>query len=503
MKRIKLITSIMSIFLGLLMVGSTVFAYTFSPFGPNVVRNPPPNSIKEGYRYARALQLHYQTGTNASLNGTMLGTYQWLTTSGGNIPIYRSTDEGRTWTSSPIAQVYNTAHVGYMLTSQPTLYELPIAIGGMPAGTILLGALAKVGETGGNTYIDLYKSNDAGNSWSYVSTVAQGGQPVMGDDPVWEPFMYAYNNGTSNRLVVYYSDERDPISAQTLVHQVTTDGTTWGAVVGDVVDPNPSGRPGMAVVAKMKNGQYIMTYEHCGTQGCKANYRVSSDPESWMNATEYPLQLADGTAGYGSPYVVYLPNVGPNGAVVAGANNPNQVFVNYQYAAPGSKWVLMHSTVKGAYSRSFVTMDDGESIFTTSTPVQSNGIARWEVGNQHLADVSSNVTSGNWYLVNRNSGKYLEVANDSTADGGFVSEFTNTGSNAQKWRFESTNNGYYRIVNVNSGKYLEVQNNYVSDNRIIQQWSNTSSANQEWRVVDEGTGYIQLFNRNSGKPFDP
>ncbi|UUZ87031.1 RICIN domain-containing protein [Paenibacillus sp. P26] len=252
----------------------------------------------------------------------------------------------------------------------------------------------------------------------------------------------------------------------------------------------------------MKNGQFIMTYEHCATQGCKANYRVSSNPESWMNATEYPLQLPDGTAGYGTPYVVYLPNVGPNGAVVVSTHNPDQFFVNYQYAAPGSRWVMMQATVEGAYSRSFVTMDDGESVFITATPVQSNGLARWEVGNQHLGDVSSNVTSGNWYLVNRNSGKYLEVANASTADGGFVSEYSYTGSDTQKWRFEPANNGYYHIVNVNSDKFLEVQNAYVNDNRIIQQWSNTSSPGQEWRVVDQGTGYIKLFNRNSGKTFD-
>jgi hypothetical protein len=100
------------------------------------------------------------------------------------------------------------------------------------------------------------------------------------------------------------------------------------------------------------------------------------------------------------------------------------------------------------------------------------------------------------------AGKYLEVANGSTADGGMVSEYTSTGCSCQKWQFVPTDNGYYHIVNVNSGKYLEVQNGYVNDDRIIQQWSNTSGENQEWRVVDRGTGYIQLFNRKSGKTFD-
>lgn len=474
----------------------------FSGFGPTVIRNPPPGSIKEGYRYARAVQLRYQTGSSASMNGTMLGTYQWLTASGGNIPIYRSTDEGRTWTSSPITQVSDTAHDGYMLTSQPSLYELPIAIGDMPAGTILLSALAKKGETGGNTYIDLYKSADGGTSWTYVSTIAQGGQPVEGSDPVWEPFMYAYNKGASNRLVVYYSDERDPRAAQKLVHQVTTNGTTWGPVVDDVVDPDSKGRPGMPVVAKMNNGQYIMTYEHCATRDCRVEYRLSSDPEDWINATEYPLQMADGSMTSGTPYVVYLPGVGPNGAVVVSPRYPGHLFVNYHYATPASRWVQMQAVVDRAWSRSFVPMGDGKTLFITSTPIQPNGIARWEVGNQHLGDVPSEVTTGNWYLVNRNSGKYLEVANSSAEDGGLVSEYAFSGTHNQKWRFEPASDGYYRIINVNSGKYLEVQKDYVADNRPIQQGSATSAAGQQWRVVDRGTGYIQLFNRNSGKPFD-
>ncbi|UUZ80491.1 hypothetical protein LJK88_37320 [Paenibacillus sp. P26] len=63
-----------------------------------------------------------------------------------------------------------------MLTSQPTLYELPVSIGGMPAGTILLSALAKVGKqaatpiltytratmrvTPGHTYLRLRKEDN-------------------------------------------------------------------------------------------------------------------------------------------------------------------------------------------------------------------------------------------------------------------------------------------------------------------------------------------------------
>ena len=78
--------------------------------------------------------------------------------------------------------------------------------------------------------IDLYKSNDAGRNWTYVSTIAEGKAAYPGNDPVWEPFLMVANN----KLICYYSDERDTAHSQKLVHQTTTDGINWSSVVNDV-----------------------------------------------------------------------------------------------------------------------------------------------------------------------------------------------------------------------------------------------------------------------------
>lgn len=503
-----LIAMALSALLGML-VSASAYAYTFSAFGPATVLTPPTSYDKPGFLYPRAIQLQYQSGTYASANGSMLATFENYTPSStlAYFPIYKSTDNGKTWTTSPISQVTDTQN-GYGLRYQPFLYELPIAIGSMPAGTILLAGNSLPYDKSGHTDIDLYKSNDAGQTWSFVSHIAQGGPAVVGGDPIWEPFLLAYNDGTTNKLICYYSDERDPTnSGQKLVHQVSTDGTTWGSVVNDVVDSNTSGRPGMATVAKMGNGNYIMTYEHGAWGGSwpstyPVDYKIASNPESFGSATELAVQQADGTAPHGSPYVVWLPNVGPNGAVVVGGDDQNELFINYQNAASGTPWIRMHSTVPTGYSRSFVPMADGTSFFTISTVAQSSGYNNLVVGNQHIADVSNSITSGHWYLINRSSGKYLEVANNSTADGAFVDEYANTGYNCQIWTVQATNNGFYHITNLNSGKYLEVKSALTSNGAAVQQWGNTSNPTQEWRIVDQGDGYVRLYNRNSGKSFD-
>src|SRR3954464_8353701 len=70
-----------------------------------------------GASYPRVIQL--KIGPN---KGALLATYSHR----GNLPIYRSTDNGESWTLlSEVPQ----------LRGQPCLYELPAKMGEMPAGT--------------------------------------------------------------------------------------------------------------------------------------------------------------------------------------------------------------------------------------------------------------------------------------------------------------------------------------------------------------------------------
>ena len=109
---------------------------------------------------------------------------------------------------------------GWGMRWQPQLYELPQAIGNMPAGTILCAGNS-IPSDYSKSKLDLYKSTDHGKTWSFVSSIASGGQPKSenGYTPVWEPFLLV----ADNKLIVYYSDQRDPKYGQKIVHQ-TSDG---------------------------------------------------------------------------------------------------------------------------------------------------------------------------------------------------------------------------------------------------------------------------------------
>ena len=108
-----------------------------------------------------------------------------------------------------------------------------------------------------------------------------------------------------------------------------------------------------------------------------------------------------------------------------------------------------------------------------------------------------------WYrLVNRHSGRAMDVYGWSTADGGDVVQWADLGGANQQWRFVAAGDGYYRLVNRHSGKALDLYRWSTADGGDVVQWADLAGANQQWRLTDEGGGYVSLLNRHSGKALE-
>jgi len=105
-----------------------------------------------------------------------------------------------------------------------------------------------------------------------------------------------------------------------------------------------------------------------------------------------------------------------------------------------------------------------------------------------------------WYvLVNRNSGKALDVCTASTADGACVQQYARHNGNNQQFQFVDSGGGFYRLRARHSGKVLDVYNWSTANGAAIVQWSDHNGANQQFRLADSADGYVRLVNRNSGK----
>ncbi|SNT56465.1 Ricin-type beta-trefoil lectin domain-like [Actinomadura meyerae] len=116
---------------------------------------------------------------------------------------------------------------------------------------------------------------------------------------------------------------------------------------------------------------------------------------------------------------------------------------------------------------------------------------------------AATVDVNKWYvLVNRNSGKALDVYNLATNDGARITQWTRNDQYQQQWQFVDSGDGYYRIRSRHSGKVLDVYNWSTANGGSIVQWSDLNGTNQQWRLADSSGGYVRFISRHSNKALE-
>lgn len=104
-------------------------------------------------------------------------------------------------------------------------------------------------------------------------------------------------------------------------------------------------------------------------------------------------------------------------------------------------------------------------------------------------------------VVNRNSGKLLEVLSALTADGAAVGQWGDTGHATQRWTVDAVAGGAVRLINLNSGKLLEIPSAQTADGVDAVQWGSTGHATQSWNAATDD-GWWTFTNANSGKALE-
>ncbi|MFM9611836.1 RICIN domain-containing protein [Streptomyces niveiscabiei] len=113
---------------------------------------------------------------------------------------------------------------------------------------------------------------------------------------------------------------------------------------------------------------------------------------------------------------------------------------------------------------------------------------------------AATVDTNAWYaLVNRGSGKALDVSGSSTADGARVYQWTRSDAANQQWQFVDSGGGFYRLKARHSAKVLDVSGASTADGAPIQQWADHGGTNQQFRLADSDSGNVRLIGRGSGK----
>jgi hypothetical protein len=467
-----------------------------SPDAAPPLSTPPSLLIDADAFYPRALQL---------ADGTILASVVSPQPSGRlGGTIVESTDGGVTFTI--VGRIDDARAAGGLCCAG--FYELPGPVGDLPAGTLLWSA-----SVGGDTpaapmSVPIWQSRDRGRTWTYLSTAATAGRP-RSQGGLWEPEFSRLDDGT---LVCHFSDETDPAHSQKLVAVRTADGITWNQRRDTVALAASGGRPGMAVVRRPPAGEFVMSYETCGVDGCTAHLRRSADGWDWGNPQDLGARPAalDGAHFRHAPTLAWVGAPGSGRFLLVG----QQVFVGTTETASSGGIILANTEGGHApwypipapvpvldaydnfcpnYSSSLLPLDGGMAILELASRWDGNRCRTYFArGPLRGHGDATGVTSGTTYVLRSlQSGHCLDVANGSAAPGTDVRQWTCNGAPAQQWRVEGTT-----LRNPGSGLCLSV----TAGGDVVQDVC--GGATTAWTIREVGIGHYALEHTGTGACLD-
>jgi len=133
----------------------------------------------------------------------------------------------------------------------------------------------------------------------------------------------------------------------------------------------------------------------------------------------------------------------------------------------------------------------------------STDLRNWkELGTQGYTNktvfASENV-EGIYYIQNANSGLYLDIADGSAKDGANIRQWHYNGSDAQKFKFVSTGDGYYYILTGASAykSCVDIDSGSAKDGTNVLQWNYWGGDMQKYRVVQQADGTYAILSKAS------
>ncbi|MFC5901218.1 RICIN domain-containing protein [Streptomyces zhihengii] len=467
--------------------------------------------------YPRAVRLAH----NGAANGRVLASTVTFGGSNGLGAIHESTDGGASFRQ--VGTVADPESAGGQGLCCATLFELPSRVGNLPAGTLLWASSAGQDEAGRRMALRVWRSNDVGRSWSYLSSCATAGNT----GGLWEP---EFSVAADGALVCTYADETDPGHSQKLSSARSYDGVRWQDHRDTVASTWSADRPGMPVVRRLPNGTYMMSFEICNPGGqyqCVVHYRTSADGWNWGDPAflGYRPQTVDGKYFRAAPTLAWAPapDGGPNGRLLLvgqqllnrdgtpAADSGRTLLANTENGT--GPWYEVEAPVRVPgptanycqnYSSPLLPSADGRQVLQIATD-WDGGVCRPYVGTGLVtgtADAAGVVDGGRYRLLNANSAHCLDVAGDSRVPGGAVQQWTCNGLGPQEWILRARGEGRFTLTGRNSGHCLDLENGSSVPGADVRQWGCNGAPAQDWRLVNAGRNAYRLVSAASGQCLD-
>jgi hypothetical protein len=393
-----------------------------------------------------------------------------------------------------------------------TLYQLPAALGGLPAGALLWSASVGGDAPGAPMAVPVFASTDRGRTWSFLSNVTVAGVP-RSQGGLWEPEFSQLDDGS---LVCHYSDETDPGHSQKLVARRSTDGVGWPELRETVAMPAFAARPGMPVVRRAPDGRFAMSFEICGVDGCATHLRFSDDGWSWgdpaatglrpatlegLHFRHAPTLAITGSPGNGRFYLIGQMLTDGAGAPSAG----NGVVILGNTEGGGGAWFEIEAPVPVPdaydnfcpnYSSTILPVDGGRVALEIAS--------RWQDGRCRsffargplvgTGDASTVEDGASYRLTSLQSGFCLDVVDGSPDPGADIRQWDCNGSGAQRFAIDRQPDGSVRLVVEASGLCVGALGDAAGADVVQVPCAEAT----RWRIENVGTRYHRLVHAGQG-----
>lgn len=228
-----------------------------------------------------------------------------------------------------------------------------------------------------------------------------------------------------------------------------------------------------AMVQSVENGSAnaawtLSSFDASISEGC---YSISTS----LNGNQV-IDVAGGSAANGANVQIY----GSNGTLA-------------------QKWY-----VRTADNGSLTLQNVGSGLYLATNA--AGNVVQVEGSSTESAQWELCVQMGGLSLVNRESGKALDLSGANTANGSNVQTHEANETSAQAWCFENcelVGEGFYEIAPIaNTGLRLDVDNASLDRGKNVKVWDSNGSLAQRWWVCSAGGGWYTLTACCSAKALD-
>lgn len=379
--------------------------------------------------------------------GTILfATSDWNPNEENCIHIWRSTDNGVTWTKHS-----DLAPRG---TSSASVWEPEFAVS---SDGRLVCYYSDERQPGYDQCLALEISSDGGVTWSDYSIIVGTCDPnwVRGEDP-----------------------------------------SMW--------------RPGMPRVTKLNNGLYFMAYENIAAgHGGKITCRTSTNGIDWGDpAVLGTVVTAEGATAYQCPAIACIDDGSTYGRLfVRGMNDscsPSKCFTSTD---GGQTWSLIDAPLTAVRNESVASGWSGTFLAKGSRLIELNNANN---GSFNEIRCSSGILYGNQLIVSGADYKIVNASNNLCLDddGGSVEWgnemilWSDNGLKTQSWHTKNITGEYFTLICNFSNLALDNPNGSLVVGKRMVQWDVNYSAAQRWKFIPTGDGSYRIQNEYSGLYLD-